>query len=37
MVGTKQEKKLNGKQGIAMDDNCYYISDNNKLIKYDKD
>lgn len=27
---------LNGKQGIAMDNAFFYVSDNNKLIKYDK-
>lgn len=37
MISSKQKSNLNGKQGIAMDDNFYYISDNDKLIKYDKD
>jgi hypothetical protein len=36
IISNKQKYGLTGKQGIALDDNYYYISNNNRLTKYDK-
>jgi hypothetical protein len=36
IISNKQKDGLTGKQGIALDDNHYYVSNNHRLTIYDK-